>query len=151
MRVIVTGSRSWYCPALAELVVGRLVARHGAGLVIVHGGAEGVDRAFAEAAEDAGVEAEPHPAQWGEIHHPRAVVRLDRNGIPYDAGAGPRRNATMVRMGAGLCLAVHRDLAASKGTLDCARQAVAAKIPTYLIATDEAIPFRLRAGDARLG
>ena len=58
LRVIVTGSRSWYCPALAELVVGRLVAKHSGSLVIVHGDAPGVDRSFAEAAEaaeDAGV------------------------------------------------------------------------------------------------
>ena len=40
----------------------RLLARHGPGLVIVHGGTEGVDLSFAEAAEDAGVEAEAHPA-----------------------------------------------------------------------------------------
>ena len=151
MRVIVTGSRSWYCPALAELVVGRLIARHGPDLVIIHGAAPGVDQAFSDAAEEMGVMVEPHPAQWAEIHHPRAVVRRDRNGIPYDSAAGPRRNEAMVRMGAGLCLAVHRNIRSSKGTRDCARQAIAAAIPTWLIDSDEANPVRLRADDDRLG
>jgi hypothetical protein len=57
----------------------------------------------------------------------------------------------MVDAGAGMCLAFHRYLANSKGTRDCARRAIAAGIPTYLIDSDRARPRRLRAGDARLG
>ena len=150
MRVIVTGDRHWDCLGLAELVVARLVARHGADLVIVHGDATGVDRAFADAAEDAGVTVESHPAQWGEINHPRAVIKRDRNGHPYDSAAGPRRNGAMVARGAGLCLVVHRDLGASRGTKDCARQAIAAGIPTWLVASDDPDPARLSADDPRL-
>jgi hypothetical protein len=56
----------------------------------------------------------------------------------------------MVRAEAGLCLAVHRFLMNSKGTKDCARQAIEAGIPTYLIDSEKAVPKRLRADDPRL-
>jgi hypothetical protein len=56
----------------------------------------------------------------------------------------------MVDAGAGVCIAVHRFLMNSKGTKDCARQAIEAGIPTYLIDSDEAKPKRLLADDPRL-
>ena len=56
----------------------------------------------------------------------------------------------MVAAGAGLCIAVHRFLMNSKGTKDCARQAIEAGIPTYPIDSDEAKPKRLQADDPRL-
>jgi hypothetical protein len=119
-RVLVTGCRHWNCTGLAGSIVNRLMERHGTRLVVVHGAARGVDSAFAEACNDLGVEHEPHPADWNT----------------YGRGAGPRRNAEMVAAGANLCLAVHRDLKGSKGTLDCTRRAIAAGIPTYLIDND---------------
>jgi hypothetical protein len=64
--------------------------------------------------------------------------------------AGPIRNAEMVAAGAMLCLAFHRFLPGSKGTKDCARRALAAGIPTWLIDSDAGIPRRLRADDPRL-
>jgi hypothetical protein len=39
---------------------------------------------------------------------------------------------------------------ASKGTKGCARRAIAASIPTYVIDSEAARPKRLRAGDAKL-
>ena len=62
----------------------------------------------------------------------------------------PIRNAEMVAAGAEMCLAFHRAISSSKGTKDCARRALAAGIPTYLINTEAAEPKRLQAGDARL-
>jgi len=61
MRILVTGDRRWYCPDLAEAVLGRLVMRYGPHLVIVHGGASGVDRSFAEACEELDIAQEAHP------------------------------------------------------------------------------------------
>ena len=49
----------------------------------------------------------------------------------FNANAGPIRNAEMVALGAEMCLAFHRAIAASRGTKDCARRALAAGIPTY--------------------
>ena len=126
-RVLVTGSRSWPCHEVASIVVNRLLARHGTGLVIVHGAAPGVDSAFHAAAMSRGAACEPHPADW------------DRLG----KCAGPIRNQTMVDAGAVLCIAVHRDLAGSRGTRDCVRRALAADIPVWLIDSDEVKPKRI--------
>ena len=150
MRVIITGDRGWACHDLAERIVNRLVVRYGPDLTIVHGGATGVDQAFDEAATDAGVDVEAYPAQWSEIDHPRAIVRHDRNGVPYDAGAGSRRNEMMIARGVDLCLAVHRNLGGSRGTKDCVRQAIGVGITTYLIADETGEPIRLRADDPRV-
>jgi len=78
------------------------------------------------------------------------VIRYHANRQPYNANAGPIRNAEMVAAGAGLYVAFHRAISASKGTKDCARRAIEAGIPTYLIDSDMAEPKRLLAGDARL-
>lgn len=150
MRIIVTGDRNWYAPDLAEQVLNRLLLRYGPGLVIVHGAASGIDRSFAEACGEMDIEQEAHPARWDELDHPEAVIRYDKRNRPYNANAGPIRNQAMVDAGAQMCLAFHRAISASKGTKDCARRAIAAGIPTYLINSEAAEPKRLRAGDARL-
>jgi hypothetical protein len=135
MRVVITGSRGWDCPELAERVVGRLVARYGRDeLVIVHGAASGVDAAFHWTACMARTGREPHPTDW---------TRLGRR-------AGPIRNAAKVSTGAGLCIAVHKFLINSKGTKDCVRQALAAGIPTWLIDSDDGELARLQPDDPRL-
>lgn len=126
-RVIVTGSRHWRCDEIASLVITRLLARFGVNLVVVHGAAPGVDSAFAEACNDSGVDHEPHPADWAK----------------HGRGAGPKRNAEMVAAGAALCVAVHRDIDASRGTKDCAKRCVAAGIPVWLIDSDRVEPKRL--------
>ncbi len=115
-RVLVTGCRDWFCHDIADLCVERMKAKY-ADLVIVHGAAKGVDRSFENACYNHRVATEPHPADW------------DRHG----KAAGPKRNDEMVALGAAFCLAVHRDLAGSKGTRDCVMKCLAAGIPVYLI------------------
>jgi hypothetical protein len=135
MRIIVTGCRNWACDDLAAAIVGRLVGRYGRdGLVIVHGGASGVDSAFHNASVFANVAREVYPADWQN----------------QGKRAGPIRNGVMVAKGADLCIAVHKFLMNSKGTRDCCNQAIAAGIPTFLIDSDAVIPMRLRADDPRL-
>jgi hypothetical protein len=56
----------------------------------------------------------------------------------------------MVAAGAEMCIAFHRFQTGSTGTKDCARQAIEAGIPKYLIDSEAAEPRRLRAGDGRL-
>jgi hypothetical protein len=150
MRIIVIGDRNWYAPDLAEQVLNRLLLRHGPSLVIVHGGATGIDRSFAEACGEVGIDQEAHPADWGALDHPEAVIRQDSRGRSYNANAGPIRNQEMIDAGAEMCLAFHRAISASKGTKDCARRAIAAGIRTYLVASDQVEPRRLTAGDSRL-
>jgi hypothetical protein len=78
------------------------------------------------------------------------VIRYDKRNRPYNANAGPIRNAAMVAAGAKMCLAFHCAIGASKGTRDCARRAIAVGIQTYLIDSERAEPRRLRTGDVRL-
>lgn len=126
-RVIVTGSRDWHCVDLATDVVGRLQAKHGDRLVIVEGGAKGVDESFAIAAEWKGVKLETVKAEWKE----------------YGKRAGPLRNQAMVDRGASLCVAVHRHILDSKGTRDCVIRSAAAGIPVWLLQDDTGVPKRL--------
>lgn len=125
-RVLITGDRHWDAIDVAETVINRLLARYGPNLTIVHGAATGVDSAFEEAAELLGVDTEPHPADWGK-----------------GKSAGPIRNSEMVKTGADLCIAVHRYLANSRGTLDCVRKALAAGIPVWLIDSEECKPRKV--------
>jgi hypothetical protein len=134
MRILVTGDRHWPCADLAERILNRLIGRYGPDLVIAHGGAPGVDNAFATACRLLGVVAEPHVADWKGLGNV----------------AGPARNREMVEAGADLCIALHRTLETSKGTKDCVRQALAAGIPVYLIEDERAIPKRIEVGDKRL-
>jgi len=52
------------------------------------------------------------------------LIRQDNNGRQYVSNAGSIRNQEMVDAGAAMCLAFHRDLAASKGIRDCVRRAI---------------------------
>jgi hypothetical protein len=133
MVVIVTGDRNWKCDELAERVVASLAARHGPGLVIRHGGCEGVDMAFHAACEASGVLADRMDADWS-----------------IGPRAGPARNTAMVAKGAGLCLAFHRWIQASRGTKDCACKAIQAGIPTWLTYAADVSPERLKREDKRL-
>lgn len=130
MRVLITGDRSWQCKALADRVVTRLVARYGADLVVVHGGAAGVDTSFHLACQKHGVSLRPFQANR------QALGKL----------AGQTRNREMVEAGADLCIALHRAIQTSKRTKDCVRQALAAGIRVYLIEDERAVPRRIAAG-----
>jgi hypothetical protein len=74
MRIFVTGDRKWYCPDLAAGLLNRLMVRHGPTILIVHGGATGIDRSFAEACGEVGIDQEAHYARWDELDHPEAVI-----------------------------------------------------------------------------
>jgi hypothetical protein len=127
VRVLISGDRNWRCGALARRIVARLVDRIGADLVVVHGGASGVDGAFAEACDLRDATHEPHVADWQK----------------HGKKAGPLRNQEMIDAGADFVIAVHRSLAWSRGTKDLVTRALAAGIPVYLIDREDAEPRRL--------
>jgi hypothetical protein len=114
------------------------------------GAATRIDASIADACFALGVEQEAHPARWKDLKAVGAVVTYDRRKHPYNANAGPERNAETVAAGAEMCIAFHRFLTGSKGTKDCVRRAIEAGIPTYLIDSEKAEPRRLREGDGRL-
>jgi hypothetical protein len=107
MCILITGDCHWRCDELAEQIVNRLLARYGPGLVIVHGGAPGVDNAFARPCRELGIVGEPHLADW------KGLGNI----------AGPERNREMVEAGADLCIALHRSMRRAKGRrIACARR-----------------------------
>ncbi|SIO15935.1 Protein of unknown function [Singulisphaera sp. GP187] len=126
-RVLVTGDREWACLGIAEAIVTRLTARYGPELVIVHGGAKGVDLSFELAAREQELATEVHEPDWEK----------------HGRKAGPIRSQEMVDLGAELAIAVHRDLAGSRETKDRVRRCLEAGIPVWLIDSEEVKPRRV--------
>ncbi len=131
-RILVTGDPLWTCRALALTILRRLVTRYGDGITIFHSGNPGVPSSFGLGCRQLGIKAEMPSVDW------------------YAGMGSIARNERMIAAGADLCIVVHRSLATCEPTKDCARQAIAAGIPTYLIETDRAYPIRLQAGNWRL-
>lgn len=125
-RVLVTGSRELDDYSLVCEELGRVMKRLMAGdgpyprIVVVHGAARGADTLAERAARAFGMETEAHPADW------------DAHG----KSAGFRRNAEMIALGAGLCIAFYKQGAGNKGTDHCANLAEKAGIPTRRVTSD---------------
>lgn len=140
-RVLVTGSRTWTGTRAVHEALDRARAQlaPGESLTVVHGanprGADAMAHAWVtrrQAAGDAAVRAESHPADWNS----------------HGRRAGMLRNQEMVRAGADECLAFVRN--ASPGATHCADLADAAGIPTTRHAiTDASTPQLPVTGRAR--
>lgn len=63
-RILITGSRSWPCHSVAEQVIARLLSRYGPNIIIIHGGARGVDLTFELVAKEHDLTTEVHEADW---------------------------------------------------------------------------------------
>lgn len=135
MRVLCTGSRTWNDSGHVATVLGHLAGDAllaGEPFVLVHGACPtGLDGIVDRLADGNGWVAERHPAQ----RHPTQ----DFGRWP---GAGPRRNAYMVGLGADLCVAwigtcdktgctVEPWPHLSHGATGCADLAVKSRIPTW--------------------
>jgi hypothetical protein len=102
MRIVITGDRAWSCNEVASVVLRRFIARYGPKIIIVHGGGDGVDAPFAEAAKALGIAIEV-----------RAISR-ETTMFPMVG----QRNHELMRGGANLCLAVHWQVASCERTPD---------------------------------
>lgn len=117
-RVLVTGSRAWDNPRPIEIVMRKLVAQYGIGrLIVIEGGAPGVDTLTRKVCEDLHVHCLEMKALWN--FHQR--------------GAGPVRNNMMLSLEPDLVIAFHWDLNDSKGTKDCYEKAKKLGIKTVHI------------------
>ena len=128
MRIVVVGNKDWSCPDLAARILRRLVARCGRDIVIIHGNEPGVDALFDAAAKEIGLNVETR------------VIDRKNTGFPTIG----QRNRELLLGGADICLAVHERIAACPRTLDCVRQALQDRIPTYGIENEHAIPRRIK-------
>lgn len=137
-RILVTGSREFddYATVCTELglVMRHLIAAEGPypAVTVVHGGARGADSLAERAARSFGMKTERHPADW------------NADG----KGAGFKRNAAMVALGADLVLAFYKQGAGNKGTDHCTKLAEKAGIPVRRITDTSPGPGREhREGD----
>lgn len=128
-RLLVTGSRDWMDAARIRSELNALAGQHPEGLTVVHGDApRGADRMasdWARYVRNAGrrVTEEAHPANWQQ----------------HGGYSGFLRNAEMVALGAGLCLAWIMPCSkpycrkpqphGSHGASDCVERAERAGIP----------------------
>ena len=132
-RVLVSGSRKWVDEAsvIRGLQFAQKTARSAdpaVQMVLVHGDCpNSADRVAARLAQQAGWALEPHPAVWRPFPDPKRV----------DKGAGYKRNAEMVALGADITLVFQ--LERSAGTEHCAIRSVRAGIPTFLVAYREGV------------
>lgn len=124
-RILVTGSRDWTDHVRIRLALNEVLRGRGdqaQPVVLVHGACpRGADQQADDWAADVqsgalvALTVERHPANW----RPNGVL---------DRGAGFRRNAEMVRLGADVCLAFIRN--GSRGASHTAALAEQAGIPT---------------------
>ena len=82
---------------------------------IVSGTAKGVDRLGERWARENCVKLIQFEAEWNNIYHPDAVVRVDKFGRKYDASAGHRRNEKMANYADALIVIIKDN---SKGSMD---------------------------------
>lgn len=117
-RVLVTGSRDWEPHDLMHKELAYLGSAYGFDkLLIIHGGAEGVDLTAHKVAKDLG------------IHR----ARVDALWDTYYRSAGPKRNAIMLALAPDEALAFHPWLEGSRGTKNMVAKLEKAGIPTKLI------------------
>lgn len=118
------GSRDWLNQSLIHEILQERLDRYGERLGIMHGdhreGADAITRGLCEAY---GLPELRVPAKWA------------RYGTP----AGPKRNAWMLHFGRPHEVWAFRTSNASRGTNNMIRLALAAKLPTYIVAPDGGI------------
>ena len=106
-RLVVAGSRDFndynlLCSTLDQ-IIGELKSEYN--VTIVSGTANGADKLGEKYAEKHGLKIERHPANWGF----------------YGRGAGPIRNAEMVKDSNGVVVFWNGESAGAKNIIDCAK------------------------------
>lgn len=119
MRLIITGSRDWSDEYAIYSGIANVAIPPESWTLVSGACPTGADRIAEGFAEGLGMLVERHPADWTH----------------YGNGAGFRRNAEMVNLGADICLAFIRNR--SKGATMTADLAERAGIPTFRTVVDE--------------
>jgi len=97
MRVLICGGRNYADREAIWSELDKLLAEHQK-LTVIQGKATGADHLAREWTHlHPEVKLVDEPARWNDLSHPDAVIRTRADGTRYDAKAGPRRNAKMLR------------------------------------------------------
>lgn len=136
--ILLTGSRAWPHPRRLEdtlLNVWHDALQDGyAGIILMHGTADGADTIGDQWARRHGVTVDPKPADWSGPCGPECQPghrKKRRDGSTYCPLAGHRRNQHMVDQQPVLVVAAQHQ--GSTGTADCIRRAEAAGIPVLRV------------------
>lgn len=113
LRLLITGDRYWSDDRIIRAVLEPLYAEH-PDMVVIQGGANGADTIAGDVAEWLGIKVLEFRADWNK----------------YGRGAGPIRNQQMIDEGKPTAvMAFHKNLQASRGTLDMVKRARKANLP----------------------
>jgi len=88
MKIGIVGSRNFSNLTKLEEYMSKLPKD----TIIVSGGGGKVDKKAEEIAKRLGFKTEIYPADWNNLTHPDAVIKVNKFGKKYDANAGHRRN-----------------------------------------------------------
>jgi len=94
-RPLVTGGRTYANRVFVFFTLADLHA-HDPVECVIQGGATGADQHAREWAGANSIPVETYPARWDDLDAPGARIRMNRRGEPYNAMAGPQRNAEML-------------------------------------------------------
>lgn len=93
----IVGSRDFPDPDFVRRYVQHLSLKHEDDqLIIISGGADGVDTWAVREAERLGMGWDEIRADWTDLSHDDAIIRTRADGTKYDALAGIRRNTVVV-------------------------------------------------------
>ncbi|MFX0183374.1 MAG: DUF2493 domain-containing protein [Candidatus Hodarchaeota archaeon] len=119
MKTIITGSRSIKDYSLVK----RTIEESGFQITeVVSGTAKGVDRLGERWAKENRVKLTQFEADWHNIYHPAAIVRVNGFGGKYDASAGRRRNKKMVDYADALIVIIENNSKRSMNILQIAQR-----------------------------
>lgn len=99
MKLILCGGRDYTDRAKVFEVLDYINLNRAKVSLVIHGAASGADSLGRKWAESRGVEDDAYPALWDWLEAPGAVIKRTKDGKPYNANAGPDRNAKMLAIG----------------------------------------------------
>lgn len=124
LNIAVIGSRDFDNYELLEEALDNLISqlreKGHACVALVSGGAPGADSLAEYYAATKNIPITVHEADWNDVSHPDANVRINRFGKKYDANAGKRRNTKIIE-DAHIVVAFHHDTPGTRDSLAKAR------------------------------
>ena len=106
---------------------------------ILNGAARGVDKNSTKYAVEQRIPYEEYPAKWHDFSEP-CIIKYHKNGNPYNALAGNRRNTEMLKLGQALIAIRKPKNLISRGTDDMIKQAKAKGIPVFIYYVEDTTP-----------
>lgn len=115
MKIIVTGGRTYFNRKLLRKILDDYKPT-----MIIEGGALGADLLAHHYADDNKIENKTYKADWEDLSHPDARIKIRADGKKYDAQAGHRRNRKMLEENQD---AIVIAFPGGHGTADCVKTA----------------------------